>query len=172
MPCGPIVSAVHKAICRAHSCHTLNTTRRDPSGIYMLRNFAGFLSTQCNVNSFHIFVLLWQSYCVLYTTCGVTASNLTELSVAHLLCSTRQYLRTVYQGVCDCPVYILLQFVTLQIDHLYPVTAVWIICVCTAYRWVCRDFPDLKLAVEKFVLNSFEPTRSVLQYTHPLANSV
>jgi H3 lysine-79-specific histone-lysine N-methyltransferase len=25
-------------------------------------------------------------------------------------------------------------------------------------RWVCRDFPDLKLAVEKFVLNSFEPT--------------
>ena len=28
-------------------------------------------------------------------------------------------------------------------------------------RWVCRDFPDLKLAVEKFILNSFEPTRSV-----------
>jgi H3 lysine-79-specific histone-lysine N-methyltransferase len=25
-------------------------------------------------------------------------------------------------------------------------------------RWVCRDFPDLKLAVEKFILNSFEPT--------------
>lgn len=27
------------------------------------------------------------------------------------------------------------------------------------HRWVCRDFPDLKLAVEKFILNSFEPTR-------------
>ena len=27
------------------------------------------------------------------------------------------------------------------------------------YRWVCHDFPELKLAVENYVLNDFDPTR-------------
>ena len=26
-------------------------------------------------------------------------------------------------------------------------------------RWVCNDFPDLRLAVENYVLNNFDPSR-------------
>ena len=29
-------------------------------------------------------------------------------------------------------------------------------------RWVCHDFPDLKLAVENYILNDFDITRCVL----------
>ncbi len=31
-------------------------------------------------------------------------------------------------------------------------------------RWVCHDFPELKLAVENYVLNDFDPTRFVYMY--------
>ena len=31
--------------------------------------------------------------------------------------------------------------------------------VIEIYRWVCHDFPDLKLAVENYVLNDFDPSR-------------
>ena len=59
---------------------------------------------------------------------------------------------------------LLLQFVPLQISvsvAVWCITCVLNVCVYCVCRWVCRDFPDLKLAVEKFILNSFEPTRSV-----------
>ena len=39
-------------------------------------------------------------------------------------------------------------------------------CICmdshathTSHRWVCQDFPELKLAVETHVLNDFDPNR-------------
>ena len=37
-------------------------------------------------------------------------------------------------------------------------------------RWVCHDFPELKLAVENYVLNDFDPTRcvSVTLFLSPL----
>ena len=32
------------------------------------------------------------------------------------------------------------------------------VCVCLN-RWVCHDFPELKLAVENHILNDFDPLR-------------
>ena len=32
-------------------------------------------------------------------------------------------------------------------------------CLACLYRWVCHDFPELKLAVENHILNDFDPLR-------------
>jgi hypothetical protein len=95
--------------------------------------------------------------------CRLTASLLSHSGLLHTCYAQPQSMAIIIHTctrACVIALCVLLQFVTSQIDLLHSVTAVWIIllCVCTAHRWVCRDFPDLKLAVEKFILNSFEPT--------------
>lgn len=34
-------------------------------------------------------------------------------------------------------------------------------CLCIDYRWVCKDFPDLQLAVDNNILSDFDPNEYV-----------
>ena len=41
-----------------------------------------------------------------------------------------------------------------------------IIIVYADYRWVCKDFPDLQLAVDNNILSDFDPNEYVVVHNY------